>query len=180
MILNDAKEQILGATAASRRAWLSATGRHAEAQVKDLGVYHYGHGYAHPVMDKKLKELQLTAERIGAIPTDRTKKASMATAVVYGKCSYGQEAHYITQKHYDKLSSLLVTAMGERYTRRPEAPLLLHVDEGKFEPSLSRVGRLIRHWAKYGETYEVPLGVLEALLPDERKVRTHTHRRTGA
>ena len=158
MMLNDAKEQIFGATADSRKAWFNATGRPDEAQVKDLGVFHYGHGYSHPVMDKKLKDLYLTAERIGAIPTDRIKKASMAAAVVYGKCFYGQEAHYITQKHYDKLSSLMVTAMGERYTRRPKTPLLLHVREGKFEPSLSRVGRLIRHWAKYGETYEVPLG----------------------
>ena len=59
MVLNDAKEQIFGATADSRRAWSNATGRSAEAQVKDLGVYHYGHGYAHPVMDKKLKDLYL-------------------------------------------------------------------------------------------------------------------------
>ena len=76
-------------------------------------MYHYGHGYAHPVMDKKIKELALTAERIGAIPTVREKKANIAVAVIFGKCFYGQEAHYITQKHYDELSSLMVTAIGE-------------------------------------------------------------------
>ena len=88
MLLNDAKEQIFGPTAATRKAWTAATGRSAEAQVKDLGVYHYGHGYAHPVMDQKIKELRLTAERIGAIPTERHKKANIAAAVIFGKCLY--------------------------------------------------------------------------------------------
>ena len=158
MLLNDAKEQIFGPRLRARKAWSTATGRNAEAQVKDLGVYHYGHGYAHPVMDQKIKELRLTAERIGAIPTERHKKANIAAAVIFGKCLYGQEVHYITQKHYDKLSSLMVTAMGEKYTRRPKTPFLLHTSEGKYEPSVCRIGRLVRHWVKHVETYNIPQG----------------------
>ena len=169
MQLNEAKEQIFGPTACIRKAWKSATGREADNQVKDLGVFHYGHGYRHPVMDQKLRELKLTAERIGAIPTDKNKKASMAAAVLYGKCFYGQEVHYITQKHYEKLRTLMVAAMGENYTRRPRLPLLLHTAEGRFEPSVCRVGRLVRHWVKQGESYNVPLGYWQRCLQSEAR-----------
>ena len=40
MILNDAKEQTYGATAADKEAWERATGRKALGQVKALGVHH--------------------------------------------------------------------------------------------------------------------------------------------
>ena len=169
MLLNDAKEQIFGPTADIRKAWSNATGRKAEGQVKDLGVFHYGHGYAHPVMDQKLKELRLTAERIGAIPTDRNKKANIAAAVIFGKCFYGQEVHYITQKHYDKLSTLMVTAMGEKYMRRPRLPFLLHTAEGRYEPSVCRVGRLVRHWVKHAESYKIPQGYWNHCLQTEAR-----------
>ena len=92
-------------------------------------------------------ELTLTAERIGAIPTDRLKKASMAAAV-FGKCFYGQEAHYITQRHYDKLSSLMVTAMGEKYIRAAKDPFPVAHGRGQVRAefkagsvALSAIGR---------------------------------------
>ena len=149
----------MGPLPRSGKAWCNATGRNAEGQVKDLGVYHYGHGYAHPVMDQKIKELRLTAERIGAIPTERNKKANIAAAVIFGKCFYGQEVHYITQKHYDKVGQ----PHGHRHGREVHAPSqrrpsLLHTAEGKYEPSVCRVGRLVRHWVKHADSYNIPQG----------------------
>ena len=52
----------------------------------------------------------------------------------------------------------MVTAMGEKYTRRPQDPFLLHTAEGKYEPSVCKVGRLVRHWVKHAGSYNIPQG----------------------
>ena len=35
-------------------------------QVKDLGIWHYGYGYKHPLLDEQLHVLRATAARTGA------------------------------------------------------------------------------------------------------------------
>ena len=158
MQLNDAKEQTFGATAAARKAWKEATGKEAQGQVKDLGVHHYGYGYKHPVMDQKLDGLRTVATRIGSIPTEREKKGVMAAAVIFGKCLYGQETHYLTSKHFTKLRSLLVGSMGEKYKTRPRKPFLLHTAGGKFDPETARMGRLTAYWIKNIRDHITPQG----------------------
>ena len=156
MVLNDAKQQIYGPTAADRKAWQDLTGQAAIAQVKDLGVWHYGYGYKHPLLDSKLQELRATATRIGGIPIPRERKATMAAAIVYGRCLYGQEAHFITARHFQKMRGIMCTALGDRHAHRPQQPLLLHLAGGKFEPEVVRMNRLVRHWVKNGPAFQVP------------------------
>ena len=76
MMLNDAKEQILGPTSAVRKAWHQLTGKAAVDVVKDLGTYHYGYGEAHPELDKKLDAYRLTASRVGSLPVPRERPKS--------------------------------------------------------------------------------------------------------
>ena len=156
MVLNDAKQQIYGPTAADRKAWQELTGQAAIGQVKDLGVWHYGYGYKHPLLDSKLQELRTTASRIGNIPIPRERKATMAAAIVYGRCLYGQEAHFLTARHFQKMRSIMCKALGDKHAHRPQQPLLLHLAGGKFEPEVVRMNRLVRHWIKNGPAFQVP------------------------
>ena len=80
----------------------------------------------------------------------------MAAAIVYGRCLYGQEAHFLTAKHFQKMRSIMCTALGERHAHRPQQPLLLHLAGGKLDPEVVRVMRLTRHWVKNGPAFQVP------------------------
>ena len=71
MHLNDSKEQILGPTAAVRKAWEHATGTKAVEVVRDLGTFHYGYGAAHPELPLKLEAFRTTASRIEGLPIPR-------------------------------------------------------------------------------------------------------------
>ena len=134
MVLNEGKQQMYGPTVADRRAWHDRTGQAAVGQVEDLGIWHYGYGYEHPLLDTELQELRATAGRIGAIPIPRERQATMAAAIVYGKCLYGQEAHFLTAKHFQKMRSIMCMALGERHAHRPQQPLLLHLAGGRLDP----------------------------------------------
>ena len=80
----------------------------------------------------------------------------MAAAIVYGRCLYGQEAHFLTARHFQKMRSIMCMALGEQHAHRPKQPLLLHLASGKYEPEVVRVNRLIRHWVKNGPAFQVP------------------------
>ena len=54
--------------------------------MKDLGIWHYGYGYKHPLLDEHLHVLRATAMRMGTIPIPKEKKATMAGAILYGRC----------------------------------------------------------------------------------------------
>ena len=105
MVLDDRKQQVYGPSEAERKAWQALTGQKATPQVRDLGIWHYGYGYRHPLLDGQLQTLKATATRIGTIPIPKERKAAMAGSVLYGKCLYGQEAHFLTAKHFQKIRS---------------------------------------------------------------------------
>ena len=97
MLLNDSKEQVYGATVATRRAWQDLTGTPAVAVAKDLGVYHFAHGQKHPAFQAAAARLRGVAQRIGGLPIPRARKGLIASAIFYGKLLYGKEVHALTQ-----------------------------------------------------------------------------------
>ena len=86
MQLNDDKQQIFNAQNATRDAWDSCNAAPAVATAKDLGVHHYGYLHQHPVLNSKLAQFAATAKKISFIPTSRQRRASLAAAIVYGRC----------------------------------------------------------------------------------------------
>ena len=130
MSLNDDKEQIYGPTVAVRHAWFALTGTPAEGTAKDLGIHHYGYGHKHPVLDDKIAQFQPTAQRLAIIPTTRQRRAGMASAILYGKCLYGQESHYLTQRHFHKMRSLMTISMGLPRGQRRSGVFLLNFHNG--------------------------------------------------
>ena len=96
MLLNDAKEQILGPTAAVRKAWLALTGKDAIEVVRDLETHHYGYGATHPDLDRKLDAYRPTAGRVGTLPIPRERRAQIAAAILYGRTLYGAETQPLT------------------------------------------------------------------------------------
>ena len=121
VVLNDKNQQLYGPSEAERKAWQALTSQEATPQVRDLGIWHYGYSYKHPPLDEQLHTLKATAVRIGTIPIPKERKATMAAAILYGKCLYGQEAHFLTARHFKNMRSVMCTALGERATHRPRA-----------------------------------------------------------
>ena len=157
MALNDAKEQILGNTAAVRKAWHDLTGKAAVEVVRDLGTYHYGYGAVNPELDNKLTAFKATAARIGILPVPRARRAQIAAAILYGRTLYGAETQPLTQAHFHAMRRLMAASiMGERHTR-PIRPFLLHFRDGRSDPEITRMARLISHWTRHGHTMDVPL-----------------------
>ena len=156
MLLNDAKEQILGPTAAVRKAWSAFTGKDAIEVVRDLGTYHYGYGATHPDLDRKPDAYRPTAGRMGTLPIPRERKAQIAAAILYGRTLYGAETQPLTHAHFHTMRRLMaISIMGERHNR-PITPFLLHLREGRSDPEITRMARLISHWQRHGHAMEVP------------------------
>jgi hypothetical protein len=156
MKLNAAKEQVFGLTKGERQAWQSLTEQEAVAVAKDLGVYHYGYDQAHPVMDKKLQDLRGPCIRIGMVPASRDRKLHMSAALLFGKCLYGEETHFLTQKQFCTMRTLLSLSMGKGLEHRSPGPVLLLVQGGKFEPEVAKMCRLTRHWEQEHQVCEIP------------------------
>ena len=156
MMLNDAKEQILGPTAAVRKAWFNLTGKEAIEVVKDLGTYHYGYGDTHPDLDKKLDAYRLTASRVGTLPVSRKRKAQIAAAILYGRSLYGAETQPLTRSHFHSMRRrMAISILGERHNR-PIRPFVLHFRDGRSDPEITRMARLIAHWQRHGRSMQVP------------------------
>ena len=68
MLLNDSKEQVYGATVATRRAWQDLTGTPAVAVAKDLGVYHFAHGQSTPRSRPSLLDSAGLRSALGGAP----------------------------------------------------------------------------------------------------------------
>lgn len=125
MVLNDGKQQVLGLTKEIRQAWNTYG---VAAQVtKDLGVSHHGYNDKHPQLDGKLKELQVTSGRIRSTGGAQRVRAHMMASVLYGRCLYGAESHYIAKRQAQKMRRIMRKDMGDAHSRRPDAVRLLTV-----------------------------------------------------
>jgi hypothetical protein len=80
----------------------------------------------------------------------------MCSAVLYGKCLYGGEVHFITNAHFKGMRDVLKASMGKEVTNRDCQPVLLLHKKGKHDPETARIVRLIRHWIKEHDYFEIP------------------------
>lgn len=82
MVLNAAKQQVLGLTKAVRDAW-EARGRTAAAVAKDLCISHYGYGTTHPELSRKTKSLRVQAQPVCIM----SLRADVYSSVCAGSCA---------------------------------------------------------------------------------------------
>ena len=106
--------------------------------------------------DAKLRQVATVAKRIACIPTTRRKRAAIATAIIYGKCLYGQESHYLTRCHFQQLRNHVVASMGVPKGQRQSRTYLLNFLDGKFDPEIVRASRLIKVWLRLLLTFTSP------------------------
>ena len=156
MCLNDDKQQIYGNTQAVRDAWNERNSVPAVDTAKDLGVHHYGYLHRHPVLDAKLTQFASTAKRISFVPTSRDRRASLAGAIIFGRCLYGHESHYITQRHFQQMRQHMRTSMGAPRGQRNGALYLLTHQNGRHNPEMVRARRLLTFWQKLLLTHPPP------------------------
>lgn len=76
--LNEAKEQVYGATLAGRRAW-EAQGRVAVEVARNLGVFHRSRR-AHPTLLATMQAQRSVATRLGCLGGPRQRRGAMAVA----------------------------------------------------------------------------------------------------
>ena len=98
MRLDDSKKQIPGNTKSARDAWNARGAAPAVDVAKDLAVHHCRYPQKHPVLHTKLSQFAATAKRFCLIPTTRLRRASLASAVNYGRCVYGRETAYARKR----------------------------------------------------------------------------------
>ena len=156
MVLNDAKQQIFSLSKAARDAWDAVSETPAVDTAKDLGIHHYGYLHRHPVLSGKLTQFTSTARRISCIPTTRARRAGLAAAIVFGRCLYGHESHYITQRHFQQMRQHMLTSMGIPRGTRNGSIYLLVFHNGRFDPEYVRARRLLTFWIKLLGDLQLP------------------------
>lgn len=68
----------------------------------------------------------------------------MMASVLFGRCLYGTEGHYITDKKFKAMRRFMCTAMGHEEARRPDWVGLLVYGGGRWGPEVVRVKRLVK------------------------------------
>ena len=112
MCLNDDTQQIYGNTQAVRLAWDARNPVPAAHAAKGLGIHHYAYLHRRPVLDTKLAQFPTTVKRVSYVPATRGRRASLAGAIIYGRCIYGHENHYVTQGHVHQMRQHMLVSMG--------------------------------------------------------------------
>ena len=168
MVLNQDKEQIYGSTVEVRSAWRSLSGTDAVSTAKDLGVHHYGYLHKHPVLDSKLSALGPACQRISCIPTTRNRRLHIASSIIFGKCLYGHETHYLTRRHYQQMRGLLARAAGISRGQRNAGLYLLTYRDGRYDPEVVRVVRLATCWIRLLGDIHIPQVYWERCRPGGR------------
>lgn len=147
---------MLGLPRAARDAWAESGGT-AMAVAKDLGIHHCRYGPSHPELSNNIEALQAPATRIGITGGTQASCRNSMGAILFGKCLYGEECYYITERQFICMRRAMCTAMGDKDGRRPDAVRLLVV-AGKWDPEAVRAKRLVQHWQRevpqYGITDE--------------------------
>lgn len=84
-----------------------------------------------------------------------SKQVQCHGAILFGKCLYGSECHYITDTQFVRIRRVMCTAMGDKGGRRPDAVRLLVVGAGKWGPEVVRAKRLVTHWQMEAQHYHI-------------------------
>lgn len=145
MELSAGKQQLLRLTRAARDAWAERGGT-AVAVAKALGIHQYGYGHSHPELSNNIESFQAPARRIGSTGGLQASRCSIMGAILFGKCLYGAECHYSTERQCIRMPQAMCTAMGDKDGRRPDAGRLFVVGAGKRDPEVVRAKRLGKHW----------------------------------
>ena len=80
----------------------------------------------------------------------------MASAILYGKCLYGQESHYLTQRHFHTMRGLMTLSMGLPRGQRRSGVFLLNFHNGAYDPEVVRGKRLTKFWIRYLRDHHIP------------------------
>lgn len=166
MLLKDGKQQVSGLTKEVRGAW-----RHygeITLAANDPGVYHYGYNDKRPGMGKGLQ----TTSRTKVTDDTQQLRGAMMASVVYGRCLYGSECHYITKRQTHQMRRTMCTATGRaRMGASGCSPNTAGHGNPK-EPALNEWSNAGRR--KKGTTYQVPQGYWEQLQGTTRKQGPHS------
>lgn len=123
-------------------------------------------------MDAKLAKLQVTSKRIHAAGGAQRLRGSMMAWVLYGRCLYSAECHYITKHQTQRMRRVMCTAMGDAQGRTPNSVRLPAESGGKWEPDPVRIKRIVKHGQNEVAVYEVPTGYWDS--PQGTTVHTWT------
>lgn len=102
-----------------------------------------------------MPELQSGARRIRCTGGSQQASCDVAGALLFGRCLYGAECHYITDNQFAHMRRVICIANGDAEGRRSDGVRLLVIGAGKWDPEVVRMKRLVRHWQKEALHYDI-------------------------